>query len=199
MTPLLSVVVPLYRVESYVDECLRSLACPGVEVIAVDDASPDGSAAVAARFPVRTVRVPTRVGLGAARNLGLSLARGDYVWFVDGDDLLPSGALDRVLPVLAGRDADVLLIGHAFTSGPDPSSVPYGLSSATVRSHPGLLRVRQAAWNRIVRVDLLRRTGVGFSDGLYEDVPYSHLVLAAAARVTAVPDRATSTGRAPPL
>ena len=59
---------------------------------------------------------------------------------------------------------------------------------ATVRSHPGLLRVRQAAWNRIVRVDLLRRTGVGFPDGLYEDVPYSHLVLAAAARVAAVPD-----------
>jgi hypothetical protein len=49
------------------------------------------------------------------------------------------------------------------------------------------LRVRQAAWNRIVRADLLRRTGVLFPDGLYEDVPYSHLVLAAASRVAVLP------------
>jgi glycosyltransferase involved in cell wall biosynthesis len=190
MTPLLSVVVPVHSIESYVEPCLRSLttACLPVEVIAIDDASTDSSLSVLSRFPlVRTVSLSSRVGLGAARNVGLSLSTGTYVWFVDGDDLLPAGALPLVMRHLSS-DPDVLLVGHALTSGPDPSSVPsvpYGMSS--VRSCPSLLRVRQAAWNRIVRVDLLRRTGVLFPDGLYEDVPFSHLVLAAAARVAVLP------------
>jgi CDP-glycerol glycerophosphotransferase len=182
MSPLLSVVVPMYRVESYVDTCLRSVVHPRVEIIAVDDASPDRSASIAATFPtVRTVRLPSHVGLGAARTAGLSLCTARHVWFVDGDDVLPHGAVDRVLSGLAA-DPDVLLIGHALLSGAfvyaDPSSVSCGASP---------IRVRQAAWNRIVRVDLLRRTGVGFPDGLYEDVPYSHLVVAAATRVASVP------------
>jgi len=190
MTPLLSVVVPVHSIESYVEPCLRSLLYKGlpVEVIAIDDASTDSSLSVLSRYPVRTVSLPSRVGLGAARNLGLSLCSGTYVWFVDGDDLLPRSALSSVVRCLSLGDPDVLLVGHALTSGPDPSSapsVPYGPSS--VRSCPSLLRVRQAAWNRIVRVDLLRRTGVLFPDGLYEDVPYSHLVLAAAARVAVLP------------
>jgi glycosyltransferase involved in cell wall biosynthesis len=184
MNPLLTVVVPVYGVESYVDACLRSLRHASVEVIAVDDASPDGSAAVLARHPwARTVRLPANVGLGAARNIGLSLATGTYVWYVDGDDMLPPAALSRVLPRLAYLDPDVLLVGS------NAGSVPYGLSDVVcLSSAPALLGVRQAAWNRIVRVDLLRHTGIRFPDGLYEDVPYSHLVLACARRIAVLPE-----------
>ena len=185
MNPLLSVVVPVYDVESYVDECLRSLRpCrDAVEVIAVDDASPDGSAAALARHPwVRTLRLPSNVGLGAARNAGLSRASGSHVWFVDGDDALAPSALPRVLSRLATLDPDVLLIG----SNTEP--VPHAPSDVVcLRCMPSLTRMRQAAWNRIVRVDLLRRTGIRFSGGLYEDVPYSHLVLACARRIAVLP------------
>jgi glycosyltransferase involved in cell wall biosynthesis len=191
MTPLLSIVVPVHAASvleaSYVDSCLRSLSGDRlpVEVIAVDDGSP---VPVGSYPGVMTVRRPANRGLGAARNLGLSLVSGRYVWFVDGDDIVPPGALAGVVRWLDQLDPDVLLVGHAVTSGPDSSSAPSRLSDVvTLRSCPRLLRVRQAAWNRIVRVDLLRRTGVRFPDGLYEDVPYSHLVLVAARSIAVRP------------
>ena len=174
MTALLSVVVPVYNVAPYLRTCLRSVRYPGVEVVAVDDASTDASAAVLSSFPaVRVVRPPSHVGLGAARNLGLSTVTGRHVWFVDGDDSVAPGALPGVLDRLARLDPDVLLLG-----------VPCGPSDVvSLSSRPAWMRVRQAAWNRIVRVDLLRRTGIRFPDGLYEDVPFSHQVLACARRI----------------
>ena len=95
MTPLLSIVVPVHAASlleaSYVDWCLRSLSGDRlpVEVIAVDDGSP---VPVGSYPGVRTVRRLANRGLGAARNLGLSLVSGGYVWFVDGDDIVPPGA-----------------------------------------------------------------------------------------------------------
>ena len=179
MTALLSIVVPVYNVAPYLRACLRSVSYPGVEVVAVDDASTDASASLLSRFPaVRVVRPPTHVGLGAARNLGLSVVSGRHVWFVDGDDSVEPGALPVVLDRLARLDPDLLLLG-----------VPCGPSDVvSLRARPALMRVRQAAWNRIARVDLLRRTGIRFPDGLYEDVPFSHLVLACARRVAGLPE-----------
>jgi CDP-glycerol glycerophosphotransferase len=178
MTSLLSVVVPAYNVAPYLGECLRSVQYPGVEVIAVDDASTDDSADVLSGFPaVRVLRAPSHLGLGAARNLGLSYVDSAYVWFVDGDDSVAPGAMPGVLDRLARLDPDVLLL-----------DVPYGLSDVvSLRARPALTRERQAAWNRVVRTDLLRRTGIRFPDGLYEDVPFSHLVLACAERIAALP------------
>jgi CDP-glycerol glycerophosphotransferase len=178
MTPLLTVVVPAHNVAPFLAECLRSVAYPGVEVIVVDDASTDASADVLSGFPaVRVVRADSRVGLGAARNLGLSHVDSPYVWFVDGDDSVTAGALPHVLDRLARLDPDVLLLNVSC----GPSDV------VCLRERPALTRVRQAAWNRIVRTDLLRRTGIRFPDGLYEDVPFSHLVLACADRIAVLP------------
>ena len=102
--PTLSVVVPVYRVEGYLRECLDSIlagAGADVEVVAVDDASPDGCAAILDRYAaadprVRVVRMAANVGLGMARNAGLDAARGEYVWFVDSDDWLPPGRSPRL-------------------------------------------------------------------------------------------------------
>ncbi|HEY8471045.1 MAG TPA: glycosyltransferase family 2 protein, partial [Natronosporangium sp.] len=106
MRSLLTVVVPVYQVEPYLTRCLDSILAEAgagdmVEVVAVDDASPDRSGelldAYARRDPrVRVLHLATNVGLGRARNAGLARARGEYVWFVDSDDWLPAGTIPAV-------------------------------------------------------------------------------------------------------
>jgi CDP-glycerol glycerophosphotransferase len=129
--PLISVVIPVHGVEDYLDRCLDSvLAAPAasLEVIAVDDASPDGCAAIlAARHDarLRVITTPVAVGPGPARDLGAKEATGEYVWFVDGDDELADGALAAVAGALASLRPDVLVIDFENLY-PDGSVGPSG-------------------------------------------------------------------------
>lgn len=121
VAPRLSVVVPVYRVEAYLAVCLDSIlagAGADVEVLAVDDGSPDRSGQIADEYArrdprVRVVRLPRNVGLGQARNAGIDHATGDYLWFVDSDDWLPAGAVPAVLERLSATRPDVLIVDHA--------------------------------------------------------------------------------------
>jgi CDP-glycerol glycerophosphotransferase len=119
--PLISVIIPVYDVAAYLPECLDSILGPGgdIEVIAVDDASPDGCGALladrAAADPrLHVIHLAVNGGPGAARNAGLARATGEYVWFVDADDRLADGALAAVTAGLRGGP-DVLLIGWTAT------------------------------------------------------------------------------------
>ncbi|WDZ85078.1 glycosyltransferase family 2 protein [Micromonospora cathayae] len=196
--PRLSVVVPVHGVEAYLTTCLDSiLAEPtdDVEVVAVDDASPDGCGAILDRYAaheprLRVVHLSANAGLGGARNAGLDRATGEYVWFVDGDDWLPPGALAAVRDRLAATRPDVLLIDHAevFPGNrvvPRPSADALGGQPTPLRlaDAPQLLRLAQSACTRIVRRGLLAETGLRFRGGWYEDVAYSHPLLMAADRI----------------
>lgn len=118
-SPWLSLLVPVYRVEAYVEACLRSLldqADAGVEILALDDAGRDGSwaqvEALAAAQPgrLRLLRHPQNRGIAAARNTLLAQARGAYLWFLDSDDVLLPGALAAVRPWLTADQAPDLLL-----------------------------------------------------------------------------------------
>src|SRR5918994_1194645 len=109
----ISVVVPIYNVEPFLDECLRSIAGQSfadLEVVMVDDGSTDASAEIAARFADRDPRFrllsQTNAGLGAARNAGLDAAGGELVAFVDSDDVLPRDAYERLLGSLDRTGSD---------------------------------------------------------------------------------------------
>ncbi|MEV4703788.1 glycosyltransferase [Actinoplanes sp. NPDC049316] len=197
---LLSVIVPVYGVEGYLYQCLESIRAgltaeesASVEVIAVDDASPDGCGdmldAYAARHgDLRVVHLSSNVGLGPARNAGLAEATGEYVWFVDSDDWLPAGSVRAVLERLRAERPDVLLVDHlrVYENGrlePDASS-----SALKDPRLPSLIKVQHTAWNRIVRRGLLAELDLRFLPGWYEDVPFSNPVLIGA-RTVAVLDR----------
>ncbi|AGZ38739.1 bifunctional glycosyltransferase/CDP-glycerol:glycerophosphate glycerophosphotransferase [Actinoplanes friuliensis] len=199
--PLLSVVLPVHRVQGYLRQCLDSLleqVFTDFEVVAVDDCSPDNSGAIlaeyAARDPrIRVVTLTENVGLGRARNIGLDQATGDYVWFVDSDDWLARGALTAVADRLTDTDADVLVVGFdrvhwdGRVARPGAGSL---LSTAprtfTVAEWPRVLSVLHVAWNKIVRRELLIRLGLRFESGWYEDVSFTFPVLAAADRISAL-------------
>jgi glycosyltransferase involved in cell wall biosynthesis len=107
---MISVVVPCYNAEATIAETLRSAVGQGAraEIIVIDDGSTDRSAEIVAGFgdAVRLVRTPNR-GASAARQHGAELARGDFIQYLDSDDLLAEGTLARRLEALAASGADV--------------------------------------------------------------------------------------------
>lgn len=113
--PLLSVVVPAYNVAPYIRECIESLAgtaTPDFELLVIDDGSTDGTGELldelrATRPWLQVLHIENGGG-SAARSLGLSLARGEYVWFVDADDCVQPAALERIRSALMADRPDIL-------------------------------------------------------------------------------------------
>ncbi len=125
----LSLLLPMHRVEAWLPACIDSLRPQlddGVELIFVDDASPDDSAALVERLlpQARVLRQPRNQGVSAARNRLLEEARGDYVWFIDPDDLVEHGVIPRLKALLAEHRPDLLTCDfRVFDDGASTESV----------------------------------------------------------------------------
>ena len=182
-----------------------------LEVIAVDDASPDGCGAIlAARHDprLRVITNPAAVGPGPARDLGAKEATGEFVWFVDGDDELADGALAAVAGVLTRLRPDVLVVDFAnlYPDGSvSPSGgarylhdsaarplrggavePPRGGETGTLADHPALIHLTMTAWSKVFRRDFLAGLGVSFGSAgpaPHEDVPVTALALLTAQRI----------------
>ncbi|WP_169951916.1 glycosyltransferase [Microbispora sp. H11081] len=182
--PRLSVIVPIYDVEPYLAGCLASVAAQtweDVEVVMVDDGSPDGSAAIAAGFAARDDRFrlvsQANAGLGAARNTGVRHATGDYLMFLDSDDLLPAHALEHLMASLERTGSD-LATGNVLrldARGARQSAMHRAVfADAAAATH--ITRTRTLLRDRLVTNKLWRRSfwdahGFAFPEGvLYEDI-----------------------------
>jgi CDP-glycerol glycerophosphotransferase len=180
---LLTVVVPVHNVARYLDICLESLARQtyrDLDVVLVDDGSTDGSGALAAAWPARDARFrlvrQANAGLGAARNAGAALATGDYLAFVDADDVLPAYAFEVLVGALeqTGSDfatGDVRLLTEGSLT---PSPLHAGTHRQTrlavdPREH------RYLVYDRLACNKVWRRSFWGdtrFPEGVhYEDIP----------------------------
>lgn len=115
MEPKVSVIVPVYKVEKYIRQCLQSLqdqAYQNLEVLMVDDGSPDGSAAICREFAEKDHRFvllsKTNGGLSSARNMGLDHATGEYVSFVDSDDWVQEDFISQLMACV-DEDTEVVI------------------------------------------------------------------------------------------
>ena len=171
----LSVIIPIYNVQDYLAACLDSVIAPGstdYEIIAVNDGSTDGSPAVLAdyaeRFPglVKTVATPNG-GLGHARNVGISLARGEYLLFLDSDDTLSPGAIREILGALDGSfdigvfdfvsvDKQGRVLRYSKGCGKE--------GGFTLSAYPAFLLSPPNAVNKLWRRALFIDSGISFPD-----------------------------------
>ena len=118
--PLFSILLPTYGVESYIAQaltCLRNQIYSDFEVLVVDDASPDQSVAIAQRFTdqderIRIIHHTDNQGLSAARNSGISFAKGRYITFFAPDDTYEPQLLEKVAESLDRQRAQIILFGH---------------------------------------------------------------------------------------
>lgn len=118
----LSIIIPMYKVEMYIERCLLScvhqagtLLGKDYEIVCINDGSPDRSAEIASNFAnchAGGIHVINQInqGLSVARNSGLQIAKGDYVWFVDSDDWIEENCLSEIITICYRQKLDVLRI-----------------------------------------------------------------------------------------
>ncbi|MFE2100787.1 glycosyltransferase family 2 protein, partial [Streptomyces sp. NPDC059468] len=195
--PRFSVIVPAYKVQAYLSECLDSVlsqSYPDLELIAVDDCSPDACGALIDEYAARDARVKAvhlaeNQGLGRARNAGLARATGDYLVFLDSDDTLTPDSLRSIADrIKETGEPDVLVFDYARTywngtverNKVAAQLTQQGPAPFRLEDRPGLLRVLMVAWNKAYRREFVAEQGFRFPAGYYEDTPWTFPVLMAA-------------------
>ena len=183
--PSVSLVVICFNNAPYIASALASALAqsqPPLEIIAVDNGSTDGSADILRRQAaveplIQVACLSCNQGPGIARNHGLARVRGEYVMFLDGDDLLEPDAIATAASAAATARADILQFGYRRcgedgTAGPvAPLATP--LSGEDDAARRAMLHGTPAVWTRLYRRDLLARVNHPFKPGIYEDIPWS--------------------------
>lgn len=124
MTALISIIVPVYGVEAYLGRCMESLLSQtyeNIEIILVDDGSPDNCPALCDAYKAQDARVRVihqeNAGLSGARNTGLCEARGEYIAFVDSDDYVAADYIKTLYELLVESESDISQCKFAYVSG----------------------------------------------------------------------------------
>jgi len=114
MNPLISIIVPVYKVEDYLEKCIKSIlaqSLTNLELILIDDGSPDKCGEICDSYADKDSRINVvhkrNEGLSAARNTGLDIAKGKYIGFIDSDDWIDSNMYETLLALLVDNNADI--------------------------------------------------------------------------------------------
>lgn len=182
--PLVSIVIPIYAVEDYLPACLDSVLKQtyyNLEIIIVDDGSPDRSFEIADVYAKSDPRIKIlrkeNNGLGAARNTGIAAATGPYLAFVDSDDLLPSGAIARMVATIQRTGSDFVVGGmrrlrHGKLMPPDgwvKEVHAEDRMGIRLNDFPKIL-TDVFAWNKLFDSAFFRREVISFPEKIrYED------------------------------
>ena len=196
--PLVSIVVPIYKVEKYLERCLDSLIAQDyrpLEVILVNDGSPDGCGDIIrryeARYPIFRSLWQENQGLAAARNNGIALATGKYVALVDSDDYVEPDFISSMADLAEARQADIVM-GNFYIDFPRGGlKIPFRLltmhkslsGEEAAQMSLTLLRLPVFAWNKLYRRDLFTSHEISFPSIYYEDVATTSRLLSKAERV----------------
>ena len=206
--PKVSVIVPVYKVEAYLEECVDSILAQtygDYEIILVDDGSPDRCGAICDAYAQKDERIRVihkeNGGLSSARNAGLDEASGDYICFVDSDDLVRPELLETVVPLMDEGYGMVV-----FNSEDYPKSEAAELTIKEPRTYEFrteeeryefiatvYLRcsLRWEAWNRVFSRRLIEEHGLRFVDNrriFSEDLCFSLYYLPFVERIRVIPD-----------
>lgn len=196
MEPLISVIVPIYKVEALLPRCIDSIrdqTYTNLDIILVDDGSPDGCGQICDDYAARDPRIRVihqeNLGLPAARNAGLDIARGDYLGFVDSDDRIAPDMYATLLRSIREADADIAVCGR-FLEWDSGALIPLfdHPQQQIFDAHEAVRRfllsegLDAASWDKLYRRELWGRTRYPLHY-VSEDVPVTSRLLARARRV----------------
>jgi len=195
MEALVSIIVPIYNVERYLDNCIRSAAeqtYKNLEILLLDDGSRDGSAAICDGWQEKDSRIRVihkkNEGVAATRNLGLREAKGDFVAFLDSDDQY---SLDFIASLMEAMTDDVdIVVSHTQVMKPDMSRTIFAFADGSgkigpeeaVRRLVKLTGMYNCLWDKLYRRRVLE--DIHFPDGkIYEDCARSYQIIGKARAV----------------
>ena len=197
--PLISVIVPIYNVEQYLDKCINSIlnqTYHNLEIILVDDGSPDNCGSICDQYSVMDQRVKVihkqNGGLSDARNAGLDMANGDFIAFVDSDDTIMPEMMEKLYERIVVDRSDMALCGCKRVNKkgeillefflPDNVLTGFGALEASYEYNGFLFSL---TWNKLYKKHLFQH--IRFPVGKYHEDEYTtYLIIDQCSRVSII-------------
>lgn len=181
--PKVSVIVPVYNVEPYIEKCLESLVnqtIDDIEIIIVNDGSTDNSKEIIQKkikqFPEKMVYLEKENGgLSDARNYGMTYAKGEYIAFLDSDDYVEKDMYEKMYQIAKKENSDMVECDFYW-------EYPNKQKQDSAQRYEGkkemLEKIRVVAWNKLIRREILEKSQIKFPKGYrYEDVEFTYLLI----------------------
>ena len=181
--PKVSVIVPIYNVEKYLEKCINSLlsqTLEDIQIILVNDGSKDNSGTIAKKYAKKNKDKVIYVekengGLSDARNYGLKYATGDFVAFLDSDDYIEKNAYEEMYNKAIEENADYVECDFIWEY---PNKAKIDKQYKYQNKKEMLSFVRVVAWNKLIKRSLIIEHNLEFPKGLrYEDVEFTYKLI----------------------
>lgn len=173
----LSIIIPVYNVEKYLERCLNQISCQlvqDIEVILIDDGSPDGCGEICQRYADRYDEIKyvsqENGGVSKARNRGIDIAVGEYITFIDPDDTISETYIERILNEIK-MHPDLLILKYQKIIGEQIEDGPYNIWDEGVceltylKKAIGYLFLNEV-WNKVFRTELIKNNQIRFTEGM---------------------------------
>lgn len=204
---MISVIVPVYNSEKYLRKCLDSIVSQtfiDYEVICVNDGSKDSSLEILKEYcekdgRFRVVSIDNH-GQAYGRNLGIQLAKGDTLCFIDSDDIVSCDYLEKMMHCMQETKSDVVFcdMERVFESGGIlekkfsyyDSFAPDIKGQHVLEDKEIIFKTIQAPYCKLIQTELLRKNGICFMEGkIYEDLFFTQMLLAVNPKISVVPEK----------
>ncbi len=203
VSPLISVLIPVYNVEPYLRQCLDSVTLQtlrDIEIICVNDGSTDGSLQILGEYANADNRIAVidkarREGLSRARNTGMAHATGQYMMFLDSDDFIDLELCRKALECATANSADMIIYDFASFRNQRELYANRAKRSDLVGIHPSerstLLKTEAFAWTKMIRTEYARSVSLQFPivQLTYEDIPVHWRLITLTPRICILPER----------
>lgn len=193
---LVSIIVPVYKVEKYLEQCVQSLrkqTYSDIEILLVDDGSPDRCGQMCDAFALKDERIRVihkeNGGLGDARNVGISHANGKYLLFIDSDDWVHEDLVKITADTAETYHADIVMFDYVSVEKNSSRSDVFSMvlpvdRVLSAKTEPELIMSSCSAVNKLYRKEFWIKSGVSFPKGrYYEDLGTIPKLMALAERV----------------
>lgn len=199
MNDLISVIVPIYNVEKYLEQCIESItnqSYTNLEIILVDDSSPDNCPAICDDWAKKDNRIRVihkdNGGLSSARNAGITVATGKYITFVDSDDYIEPDMYEKLINIMYQTSSDIVSckLRFVYDAGSYSVSSEDSCELTEYNSEEALSaliddKLRQVVWNKLYKTELINN--IQFEVGKYhEDEFWSYQVIGKSDKVTTI-------------
>lgn len=179
MSPIISIIIPVYKVEEFIEKCLTSVMTQtftNFEALVIDDGSPDDSISIAKRTVGQDSRFiffkKENGGLPSARNFGLDHAQGDYIVFLDSDDYIVNTFLENMYTQITQKNADICVCDIHYVKNDNIIRTYYCSPEAYYQKNDFLLCLQTIpafAWAKIYKTSLFDHMRYDESVKTYED------------------------------
>ena len=202
--PIISVIIPVYNVERFLEQCLNSIlnqTFTNIEIICIDDGSTDRSISILNNYQKKDKRLliisQNNKGVSEARNIGIENARGKYIIFIDSDDFIDHEMLNTLFNKAESTQSDITMCNFKLffedtkTYGYYRDEIFYyhlKFKTFTLQSQPQIINCI-APWDRLIRRDFINKYNIKFVSGMiYEDVIFHIECMIHASKISLIPD-----------